>query len=266
MPAEDGLLITVVMVTRDAAPVIDDALASLAQQRGAALELVVVDGGSTDDTLARVAAQGVLAPRVLTGPDAGIYDAMNKGVAAARGDALFFLNADDRLAHPDALADLASALQQSGADLVFGDTLTIGPAGDHHRSHHRVTPCSLGYEPLSHQAVLARRRVFDVIGGFDTRWAVCADLDWLLRSGRAGLRWQHLPRLVCRCLAGGFSQRHFAQQMAEVRTLRRQQRSPLAQAHQHLAAALHRRLAGFGAPQAAAPPPLAWPRSATPPA
>jgi hypothetical protein len=54
--------------------------------------------------------------------------------------------------------------------------------------------------------------------------------------------------------------------MAEVRTLRRQQRSPLAQAHQHLAAALHRRLAGFGAPQAAVPPPLATSPPAAPPA
>ena len=245
--------LTVVMVTRNAAAVVGEALQSLAAQRGPALELVVADGNSTDDTLAIVRRYAQLRPRILTGPDDGIYDAMNKAVAAAQGDALYFLNADDRLAHPAALACLAEALTTSGADLVFGDVLIQGAAGDHYRSHHRVTPRTLGFEPLSHQAVLARRSVFARIGSFDTRWQVCADLDWLLRSGQAGLRWQHVGRLVCRCLAGGFSDQHVALKLSEVRQLRQRQRHPIDCLCQRWRAGVHRRLQPLGAPQAPHP-------------
>jgi glycosyltransferase involved in cell wall biosynthesis len=242
--------VTVVMVTRNAGAVIEEALESLTRQRGCEVDLVVADGGSTDDTLAVLHRHAHLRARVLPGPDAGIYDAMNKGVAAARGDALYFLNADDRLAHPAALAELTGAMQSTGADLVYGDIVVRGAAGDHYRSHHRVSPRNLGYEPLSHQAVLARRGVFDAIGGFDTRWRVCADLDWLLRSSRAGMGWQHVNRLVCRSLAGGFSHQNYAQLMAETRQLRRIQRGPIECWRAHLATTWHRRLLAWGAPQA----------------
>jgi len=246
--------VSVVMVTLNAGEVINGALQSLAAQTWPEIELVVVDGGSTDHTLAVLAQHRSLQAKLLQGPDSGIYDAMNKGVAAATGDALFFLNADDRLAQPSALAQLVSAMQQTAADLVFGDVLICGAQADHYRSHHRVGAHTLGYEPLSHQAVLARRSAFDTVGTFDTRWRVCADLDWFMRCARAGLHLHHLGRLVCHCLDGGFGQQHYALQLVEVRQLRRTHHSALQRLRLRAASALHRRLQPWGAPQAVPPP------------
>lgn len=228
------------MATRDAACVVRDALKSVRAQRGVDLELIVVDGSSTDDTLGIVDDFNDLTLQVLAGPDDGVYDAMNKGIAAARGDAFFFLNADDRLAHPDALALLATELCKGNADIVFGNIMVVGPMGDAWRSSRHVTPRSLAFESLSHQSILAHRRAFNAVGTFDTRWRICADLDWLLRCANAGLRLRHLPRLVCHCMTGGLSTREHARHMAELRAI---QRSRLPRHWpQWLAAAMRRRI------------------------
>lgn len=212
--------VSVIMVVRNAADQIAEALDSVRQQRGIELELVVVDGLSTDHTLDIVARYQDLSPRVLPGPDAGIYDAMNKGVAAARGEALFFLNADDRLAQPQALALLAAVLADPAVDIAYGNILVCGPDGDRWRSHRHVSTASLGFESLSHQALLARCSAFARVGDFDLRYRICADLDWLMRAADAGLTLKHLPRLVCRCLTGGISTREQALMMEEVAVLR----------------------------------------------
>jgi glycosyltransferase involved in cell wall biosynthesis len=232
--------VSVIMAVRDAAPVLADALHSLRQQRGVVLELIVVDGASQDETLAVVARFADLAPQVLNGPDQGLYDAMNKGLAVATGEACYFLNADDRLAQPEALAMLAAELSDPAVDLVFGDIVVSGAQGDRWRSHHHVSSAGLGFESLSHQAVLARRSAFERVGGFDLRWRICADLDWFMRCADQGLRFRHVPRLVCRCLAGGLSERAHALHRAELLALRRPRRAR--HGAQALAAAVRRRL------------------------
>jgi glycosyltransferase involved in cell wall biosynthesis len=233
--------VTIVMVTLNAAAVIDDALRSIRMQTLPALELVVVDGGSSDGTLDIVARHASLKPTVLCGPDGGIFDAMNKGVATATGQAVYFLNADDRLAQPTSLATLTSHLQTSAADIVYGDALIVGEQADLVRSHQRVRVGLLGYEPLSHQAVLARRSAFDRVGLFDTRWRICADLEWFIRCGKAGLSFSHLPRLVCHCLSGGASERHYALHLEEVQQILQVHKGPARRVLERLRAALHLR-------------------------
>jgi glycosyltransferase len=234
--------VSVVTVTLDAERWVGDALASVAMQRGVEVESVLVDGGSTDATVEVALAVPGLRPKVLRGADGGIYDAMNKGLAVASGEALFFLNADDRLADPDALAALAGRLEQRDAALAFGDILVVDPDGDRLRSHRHVSGPRLGHESLSHQAVLARRRCFDVVGGFDTRWRICADLDWFMRCADAGLRLAHLPRLVCRCMTGGASTRQYALQLQEVRALIARRQPPWQRWPLRLGAGWRRRL------------------------
>ena len=233
--------LSVIMVTLNAAKHLQRALDSLAVQTHRQLEVIVVDGGSTDDTLAMVQAPTRLSLRLLTGPDKGIFDAMNKGLAAASGQAVYFLNADDALAQPGSLAALAQSMRRSSADIVFGDVLILRPAGDQYRSHRHVTPRSLGFEALSHQAALCSRQAFDQVGFFDTRFQVCADLDWFLRCSSAGVRFEHLPRLVCHCLAGGFSERRMPLHLQELRQLQIAHRGVWARTVQRGLAGLRRR-------------------------
>jgi glycosyltransferase involved in cell wall biosynthesis len=234
--------ISIIMATLNAAKHVAGALESIQMQNHPDLELVVVDGVSTDDTMAIVGRYPALKPLVLQGPDNGVYDAMNKGIARASGDAYFFLNADDRLADPDALASLAKTSAASGAVLTFGDIVVCGQQADRLRSHRLVNKRRLGFESLSHQAVLARKGAFDSVGRFDQKFRICADLDWFMRCGERGLTFVHLPRVVCRCLTGGLSDQHYDLQLQEVAQILRLYRSPVSRATQRVAAAVRRRV------------------------
>ena len=100
-------LLSIITVTWNAASVIVPTLESVRQQSWHDFEHIIVDGASTDDTLALVHAHGLERTRILSERDKGLYDAMNKGIGLARGRYLMFLNAGDALAHPDALACIA---------------------------------------------------------------------------------------------------------------------------------------------------------------
>ena len=112
--------ISIVTATYNCAQSIAHAQLSLAEQDVARenIEWIVVDGASTDGTLARIA-EGTFQPDILVSePDKGIYDALNKGVARATGDFVGFLHADDFFAAPNVLNHIACALRNSGADAL----------------------------------------------------------------------------------------------------------------------------------------------------
>lgn len=236
--------LSVITVTYNAAACVEAALQSLRAQSFPNIELIVVDGGSKDDTCARVARFLDLKPQVLSEPDHGIYDAMNKGVALATGDAIYFLNADDRLAHPDSLAHLVKALTSDPSrQIVFGDVVVTGESSDHWRSHRQVTPARFGFETLCHQATLTRRAVFEAVGGFDTSFKVSADLDWFMRCGNAGLQFGYVPHLVCCYASGGESDKQTVLRLVENKLILRKYRTGLMRWQQRAAAAVRRRLA-----------------------
>ena len=96
--------VSVITVARNAAATIADTMRSVAAQSHADVEHIVVDGGSTDETLAIIRATGPHVASVVSESDKGIYDAMNKGLLLATGEFVGFLNADDMLASPETVA------------------------------------------------------------------------------------------------------------------------------------------------------------------
>jgi glycosyltransferase len=117
--------ISVVTVSRNAAATIADCLASVRGQSTEA-EHVVVDGGSSDGTLALVARLGSATTAVLSGRDEGIYDAMNKGMTRCRGEIVGTLNADDFYAHDRVLERVARVFDDGNVDACYGDLLYVG--------------------------------------------------------------------------------------------------------------------------------------------
>lgn len=177
---------SVITVVLNAAEHLQDCLRSVASQEGVALEHIVIDGGSTDGSLELLRHAEHRLAHLESGPDSGIADAMNKGVAKARGEWLLFLHADDFLAAPDALAQASKALGDDFDVAVFPILFGAPPAT------RRRDPRPVGWwfnfkMGMSHQGCLMRRRLFDGVGAYDCGYRLNMDYDLLMRAHRAGL-------------------------------------------------------------------------------
>lgn len=201
---------------------------SLATQTFRDFEYIVVDGASKDGTLEVVRSRLSFPATIVSEKDNGIYDAMNKGIAMARGEILYFLNADDCFENDRVLQRIAAADAANGEpELLWGNVIYQYPEGSKHRSFRHITAGNLVFLDLNHQATFARRSLFNRIGSFDLRFRLNADYDFLLRSlqGQASHCWVDVD--IARFNAGGRHVRDIAFLQAEREAVRRQYISPL---------------------------------------
>jgi glycosyltransferase involved in cell wall biosynthesis len=176
-------LFSIVVPTLNVEASLRSCLESIAAQTFAGLEVVLVDGGSTDQTLA--IADGLaatLGPRLIVhrGRDRGVYDAMNQGVSLAGGSWLLFLGADDVLHDQDTLARVAAFLATTtNCHLVYGDVMMRGGAT---RYGGEFDLDRLLFEKnLCHQSVFYRRELFEALGPYNLRYRIWADWDFNIR-------------------------------------------------------------------------------------
>lgn len=168
----------------NSAATLGETIASVQSQSHADVEHLFVDGGSTDGTLAMIAAACPQA-RVLHGVSGGISRAMNAGIGAASGDVIAHLHADDFYAGPGVLAQVAGALQRSRAHWAFGglDVLQGGVRKPALRRRLAFSPAryARGSVAVLHPTVFVRREVFDAVGLFDESLRYAMDIDLWLR-------------------------------------------------------------------------------------
>lgn len=171
-------LLSVITVCRNAQATIERTLDSVAPGKTSAIEYIVVDGSSTDATLSLIKARAGLVDRLISEPDSGIYNAMNKGAALATGDYVCYLNADDAYL-PNVLSALLAEIRvHSGFGMFYGDWIGVNANGT--RIERKSSP-DLGWRyRLCHQAMAVRR---DLLGSnpFDERYKICADFDAILK-------------------------------------------------------------------------------------
>jgi glycosyltransferase len=205
--------VSVITATRNCADTIGDCLASVAGQSHGAREHIVVDGASTDGTVAALERHRRALSYFVSEPDTGIYDALNKGVAQARGDVMGFLHADDVYADNGTLARIAAAFSDPRVDAVFGDLVYV--TRDHtarvvrywRAGEYDSKQLKFGWMP-PHPTLYVRRRVYQEIGSFNTTFRIAADYDFMLRllksmRGRA----VYIPEVLVRMRVGGASNR-----------------------------------------------------------
>lgn len=188
--------ITVATVCRNAAGAIERTLQSVLAQDFADFEYLVVDGASTDGTLEILRRHAGRLAALVSEPDRGVYEAMNKAVRLARGEYLLFMNAGDVFAADDALSVLAA---QADADVVYGDFEYIGRPG-------RVN-ADMDHGIFNHQCVLYRKALHATHGEYlDVPGLTAADYLFFMRvlaTGRAGFR--KLDRVIARVDPSGMS-------------------------------------------------------------
>ncbi|UKJ78176.1 glycosyltransferase family 2 protein [Azospirillum brasilense] len=190
---------TIITPCLNRAGLVAEAVESVLAQDGMAVEHIVVDGGSTDGTLDVLARYPHL--RVLTGPDRGVYDAINRGLAVARGSVIGHLNSDDLLL-PGALTAIARALAMApDADAACGGaTVVEGGSGIDGAGGPRETcgyddPAMKGLRPFDLcrgvpmiNARFFRRSLYERVGVYDPSYRYAGDREFLIRAWTAGMK------------------------------------------------------------------------------
>ncbi|GHB56790.1 glycosyltransferase family 2 protein [Persicitalea jodogahamensis] len=212
-------LLTIITITYNAEQFLERTLRSVAKAARLVpgvvdeVEYILVDGASQDGTLQIAEQYSSLFTRILSEPDKGLYDAMNKGLSLATGDYLWFLNAGDEVHDGQVLSRLLHAFQDP-ADVYYSDALFVDDSGQEIGLRSQVTPHALPKEihwqdfalgmKISHQAFIVRRTI---VPAYDTT-NLSADIDWEIKCLKRSQKTVYLPFVLCRYLTGGISARH----------------------------------------------------------
>jgi glycosyltransferase involved in cell wall biosynthesis len=221
------MLISIITAVYNGAGSIAQTLDSVARQDHDSIEHIVVDGASTDSTLATVRARGERVARLISEPDKGVYDAFNKGLRAATGDAVAFLNCGDTYVSSAVVSRMAAELSNDGIEAVFGD-VSIVDAEDDTRIVRRYTSkrfrprrMAFGLMP-AHPTLFLRRAVYQAVGEYDTQFRIAGDFELCLRVfARRTTRYGYVAEPLVRMRRGGLSNRGWRSKFEITREMRR---------------------------------------------
>ena len=189
---------------------IGNAMRCLQAQSFSNYEHIIIDGASRDGTVAEIEQLADHRTRLVSEPDNGIYDAINKGLALAERDVIGLLHSDDLLADDQVLKRVADAFEREKCLLIYGDldyisnstgrTIRRWRAGSFHPRRLRQ-----GWMP-PHPTVFAVRSLFEELGVYDTSYRIAADYEAMLRYFKAhGNRALYIPETLVRMRLGGAS-------------------------------------------------------------
>jgi len=203
------LKVSLITVVYNAGNTLARCIDSVISQNYPDIEYIIIDGGSIDGTLQVIDQYRDFVSVIISEPDKGIYDAMNKGIMRATGDIVGTLNADDALADNDVLAAVAQTFEQQNADVVYGNLNVIGPQGSIIRRW--VSKQSLrnsfnwGFMP-PHPTFYCKRELFWKLGFYSLEFGSAADYELMLRfMHKHGVSGCFLNKVLVNMLAGGVS-------------------------------------------------------------
>lgn len=196
-----GPLVSIITIVYNGEKHIADTIRSVGGQTYRNIEYIIVDGGSTDNTLSIIREFGDVVASVISEKDRGISDAFNKGIGRATGQIIGTINADDWYA-PDALEKIVGMI--GGYDIAYGDLQLWKKdrpdfilKGDHRSLNREMT--------INHPTVFVRRDCYRRFGLFDEQYKCAMDYDLLLRLSSAGCNFVHVPAVLAHMRAGGMS-------------------------------------------------------------
>lgn len=203
--------ISVVTAVFNCQETIGDALSSVAMQTVQPKEHIVQNGVSTDATTAVVEASKSPFLRHICEPDAGLYDALNKGVGNTQGDVVGFLHADDMLHSTNTLSLIQSEFEDLNVDAVYGDLLYVDASDTskvirYWRSGaYKPSRFRYGWMP-PHPTVYVRKSLYEKFGGYRTDFGSAADYEWLVRlMVKNNICVRYIPEILVRMRVGGAS-------------------------------------------------------------
>ncbi len=203
--------ISIITVCFNSAETVEDTILSVLAQSYPDIEYIVVDGASKDSTLEIISRYATRISKVVSEPDKGIYDAMNKGIALSTGDYVGILNSDDVFADTGVINRLVTHLQANPqldatfADLVFVERDNLDKITRRYTSSW-FSPWMVRFGlMLPHPTFYARRRLFNAHGDYKLGYRVAADFELMARFLRAGIKVSRHESIMVKMRQGGIS-------------------------------------------------------------
>jgi glycosyltransferase involved in cell wall biosynthesis len=201
------MLITIITATYNSEDVLENCIKSIISQTYKNIEYIIIDGASTDNTLAIINKYNANISKWISEKDTGVYDAWNKGVKLATGEWIMFVGSDDFL-YPDALENYFNFLSESKEQFEFisakmriidenkQTVRTLGNAWAWEKSRKIFN--------IAHPGSLHSASLFKKIGIFDSKYKICGDYDLLLRSGKH-FKTGFMDKVILEMSLGGLS-------------------------------------------------------------
>ena len=203
--------ISIITATYHSEATIEACMASVLGQIHSDLEYLILDGGSKDGTMSKVEQCKDFRVRVISEPDKGIYDALNKGIRMATGEIIGFVHSDDFLAGSDCLSNMVQLFLTEKVDGIYGDLHYVDALRTERVVRNwksrpfRPQLLGKGWMP-AHPTLFLRKEVYDKHGVFDLEFKIAADYDMMLRIFKDDtLRFAYLPQVITKMRLGGAS-------------------------------------------------------------
>lgn len=207
--------VSIITVCFNSVKTISETLKSVTEQDYSQIEYIIIDGGSTDGTLDVIQSYSDKIHLVISEPDKGIYDAMNKGIAKAKGDIVGLLNADDLYNNNNVISKVASLFVDSNLDACYGDLIYFSDKSPEKVARYwRSSPFVTGLFAKGwcppHPTLFVRRQLYLKYGAFDTAYAMGNDVELMMRFfEKYRIRSYYLPQILVKMRLGGISNRSF---------------------------------------------------------
>ncbi len=206
-------LITVVFNGR---ATLENTICSVIEQTYGNVEYIIIDGGSTDGSLDIIRKYEESIDYWISERDAGIYDAMNKGIALSSGEIVGFINADDFYASREVLSKVAEVFADTDIDACYGDLCYVKPADTsaivRYWKSSAFTPKTFerGWCP-PHPTLFVRRGIYERFGVFDLGYKIAADVELMMRLLEVcQVRTKYVPEVLVNMRVGGTTNKSWA--------------------------------------------------------
>ena len=201
--------VSLITVTYNAESTIERCIQSVIAQNCQNIEYIVIDGASTDSTLQIINRYAQHIKIIISEPDKGMYDALNKGIKLATGDITGILNADDYFASDDILADVATAFMDSNADILYGNLdfvdLNETIIRKWRTRAYKIGDFDWGWMP-AHPTFYCRRSLFNSLGFYSLEHGTAADYELMLRfMHKTKVNAYFLNKVMVKMQCGGMS-------------------------------------------------------------
>ncbi len=213
---QGGPVLSVITVVYNNVDHVERTLLSVLNQTYPRIEYIVIDGASTDGTLLLIEKYKDRIAKLISEPDKGIYDAMNKGLAIATGDYILFMNSGDEIYAPETVAHVFATADDP--DIYYGETEMINDKGESLGQRRHKAPANFTWRSfkygmsVSHQAIYIKRALVEP---YDPQYQLSADIDWIIRAAKKAKTIVNVNQYVAKYLVGGMSKARHRQSLQE---------------------------------------------------